>query len=856
MGGYQPLYIKAFETGLVQSRVEFILPDDAFPTLENAYIWRERIRRRQGLSTLGRLRRVLDDLSLGNSGASTWEFNIYSTLVPPIVPGSTAEIEPGSVVITIDPTTTTGSITGYNNSTNCEVQAPAHGLATGNSISISGVVVVPGSGDNEINGGPYTISVVGVNSFTINKDSTTWGVYQSGGMWTRITGAGQQLFDQGDGTLATDPISATVGTINYITGKVTIENGSVGQPTVIDFNYFPGLPVMGLRLRELNTINIEQTVAFDTKYAYIYNGGWEEFIPGTVWTGQDYHFFWSTNYWVGDSNKKIFWVTNFSGTSGDPIRYTNRAAWIDFAPQIDASANLLNQCLALLPFRGRLLAFNTLEGTNLSASTAYTNRIRWSQIGNPFTTVSSVVTVVDPNAWRDDIRGKGGFLDIPTSEAITAVGFVRDNLVIYCERSTWQLRYTGRTISPFQIEKVNAELGAESAFSAVQFDTSLVGIGDKGVVECDSFKSDRIDIKIPDLVFEFNNANHGTERVHGIRDFQQRLAYWTYRQGPGAGPSNKFPNRRLIYNYENDSWAIFTDSLTALGTFQPSESRRWNTLPSTRWRESNFPWVNYQEGFPAIIGGNQQGFVMYLGSNLQPQATNDPTLSIYNITTPDVVNLTIPDHNLNSGQVIGISEIPAGTPYATSLNDNNYGVIVLDEDTIQIWSYNSDTGLFDTPVVFSEGVYVGGGKVSVRDGFSITSKKFNFLEEGQNIQLGFIDVLFNQTSDSAVTLNVYLDYNDNSPINQVGQNLLPDVIPNTPDTFFNTTVPTSPTNPGGLESSKYWHRAICPARGNFITIEWTLSNAQLAGTEQENDVQIDSQILFIRRAGRQLPVGS
>ncbi len=57
MGAYKPLKISGMETGLVQSRENFLLPDDAYPVLENAYVWRERIKRRQGLQILGRLRR-------------------------------------------------------------------------------------------------------------------------------------------------------------------------------------------------------------------------------------------------------------------------------------------------------------------------------------------------------------------------------------------------------------------------------------------------------------------------------------------------------------------------------------------------------------------------------------------------------------------------------------------------------------------------------------------------------------------------------------------------------------------------------------------------------------------------------
>ena len=415
---YEPLKICGNATGLVQSRENFLLPNDAYPVLINSYVWREQLKRKDGWQGLSRLQRIFSAASLGNSGDSPWSFNLFTLLS---ITETNAQINPGSVVIIIG-----GSIT-----------------------------------------------------FT----------------------------DNGDGAF-TSATPGNSGTINYQTGDVVLTTtASGGTATTVTLGYFPGLPVMGIRQYDLPTTNQQGTIAFDTTYAYQYGSGmWSEWITGTTWTGNDINFFWSTNYW-NTSGSRLFWVTNFnyvpSPGPGDPIRYSNGSAWTDFIPTLNGSGestNYLQQCLCILPYRNRLLVFNTVEGTSntfpLSNYTLYPQRIRWSGITDP---------TVQSTAWLDDIRGAGGFIDIPTNENIVSVGSVRDNIIIYCSRSTWQLRYTGQSIAPFQLERVNPELGAEGTFSTIQFDWTFVGIGDKGIVECDSFKSTRIDVKIPDLVFSFDD---------------------------------------------------------------------------------------------------------------------------------------------------------------------------------------------------------------------------------------------------------------------------------------------------------------------------------------------------------------
>lgn len=793
MAGYKPLKITGMAAGLTQQREDFLLPDDGYPTLVNAYVWRERILRKKGFELLGRLQRNLANYPstgaplLGvTDGAGNFTGNIFTILI---------------------------------------------GLGLISSLEFPSIV----------------LGSIGIH---VNGDGT--------------------YIDDSAGNLSNG--SGGTGNVNYVTGAFTILNsGQITSPIHLYlFQYYPGLPVMGIRTRELQNSANDMTIFFDQIYAYIFNNTtslFQEWIPGTTWnahagdvTATD--FFFSTNYWVsgtasspfGTANTKLFWETNNTGqfgTNQDPPRISDGTTWVNFFPstwsQIDAT-NYLANWLAMLPYRGRLVTFNTWEGPAANGLTQFSNRIRWSTIGNPFIPYTNVVPAA--GSWRDDIRGQGGFLDIPTSEDIVAVGFVRDNLVIYCERSTWQLRYTGRSIAPFQIERVNSELGAESTFSAVQFDTSLVGIGDKGVVECDSYKSERIDVKIPDFVFSFTTNNNGVARVQGIRDFINRLAYWTVPVSSAYAPqvNQIYPNIRLVYNYENDSWATFTDSLTTLGNFQPGNSRTWLNTPLP-WIECDFNWINQIQQDPEIVGGNQQGFIEYLNQ----LTNNDISLFISNITS-DMINVTVtsPNHNLPQNSVIQISGII--DPVFSVLNGNIYGINIIDSNTFTLATYDPLSRDFSTPVSgIANSTYLGGGLIAIRENFNITSKKFNFLDDGQSIQIGYIDILMQSTEPSnpgAITLNMYLDYNDDDASNTLPENEIPDSSPPSPDTFFNSIIPTTSSLLNNKGGTKFWQRVYCATRANFLTIQYTFSNAQLNGIEQEQEVQIDAQVIWLRKGGR------
>lgn len=277
----------------------------------------------------------------------------------------------------------------------------------------------------------------------------------------------------------------------------------------------------------------------------------------------------------------------------------------------DEEGDRLERGLMIFPYKDRMIVLDTTEGAGL---VEHPQRCRYSQNGTVYVTapVPSGLTF-NAQAWRQDVPGRGGFVDAPTEERIISAGFVRDMLIVLFEFSTWRLRYTSNEAIPFVWERVNSQFGAESTYSVIGFDQGILTVGRTGIVISDTNSVRRIDERIPDQVFQITNINNAQRRVQGIRDFQRQLAYWTFPQGDAT----RFPNRTLVYNYLENCWTIYRQMFTTFGQFRRDDTLTWGTALNT-WGEEDSLWASgdLASGFPVVVAGTRLGEVVFFDRRL------------------------------------------------------------------------------------------------------------------------------------------------------------------------------------------------------------------------------------------------
>jgi len=504
----------------------------------------------------------------------------------------------------------------------------------------------------------------------------------------------------------------------------------------------------------------------------------------------------------------------------------------------DTIASYVETARIVLPFKDRLILLNTIENNALGATpfntatptitgitpasyltstnTQYVNRCRYSINGSPFAPNAFLQPkfVYKPNTGGGTatvVSSGAGYIDAPTEEAIVSAEFIKDRLIVYFERSTWELAYTGNQILPFVWQKINTELGAEGTFSVVPFDKVVLGIGNTGVHACSGANVERIDNKIPDEIFAIKNKNEGVKRVAGIRDFYTEMVYWTFPSNE-KNQSEKFPNQILVYNYKTGSWALNNDCITTWGYFEQQTDQTWQVIQDT-WNNADYTWDSgvIQAQFRQIIAGNQQGWVYIIAPDVSRNAgVMQITQITYTAGPPIQIRLTIIDHTLNSGDYIYI-ENASSVPNITG---KIFQVTFITTNIVQLVLEN-------TGVITPGGTYTGGGTAARVSNIQIQSKQLNpYVTRGRNLYLAQINFCVQRTSFGEITVYYSTSSSDLDMVEEatnsdciLGNSIL--------ETEAYATVPFEKTQ------VRLWHVVYFQAEGEFIQFLLQFSDDQI-----------------------------
>jgi hypothetical protein len=792
--------IAPFNTGLQTDLKPFLVLDDAFTELQNAYVFRGRVRKRFGSLVMGS--NVLTSRLRVNIGTTDASGDLAFTTLP------------------------------------------------GNVLEIGAM-------------------------FSIGATILT--VYQV----PTVVGAG--------GDLPTLSNTTTVGTLRLLSTPPNVYqlqvSGSDIAIALTTVYWYPGLPVMGITQYETGAINNHPTYAFDTKFVYLYTpaSGWNR--SGTaVWHGTDTNFFWSTN-WQADPGSVVLFTTNFNATvptpaaTDDPIWYTvDGSTWVAasganafyFRPAGGAvhTGAYVKTARIIVPFKNRLVLLNTIENDNsggAGVNTAYPGRARWSWYGNPFAV----------NAWYEwnqlDSLGNPGAggtaIDAATDEQIISAEFIKDRLIVYFERSTWELVFTGNQVTPFAFQKINTELGSQSTFSTVPFDKQVLTVGNTGIHSCNGSNVVRIDDKIPNEVFDsFETKNNATIRTAGIRDYYNELAFWTFVETTSTA-TQTYPNQLLIYNYKNGSWALFDDCFTTFGYFEQQVDLTWATTNST-WANFSGSWTSniIAANQRQILAGNQVGFVLRISSDI---SRNAPSLQISNITNDSVtptnpwVNgngkllLTIKNHNFSADNSEGFTEnsdfifienVTGDVFTETVLNGSIFPVEFVDVNTIRI-----DTNPTRYGLILTDGEYTGGGTAARVSNIQIATKQINpYMKSDRNVFLHKVDFAVQKTGSIQLINDEYVItggeitvdyYPSDSSVSMIQGGLA------TASIMGNSVLETKPYSPVYYPLEQFqdrlWHPIYFQSSGNCIQLYlYMTTNQMVVPSISMSDFELEALVFY------------
>lgn len=611
---------------------------------------------------------------------------------------------------------------------------------------------------------------------------------------------------------------------------------------------------------DFNTVTVEFPFAtIGGKYS---GGGIAQYLTNTAVPGKD-----CLRWYDGDPTNGSLIAPGFSQGFG----------WVNFCPPLSFNiysvANTPEQPYYLIgarmifPFKDRLIFVGpVIQNSGDGIKPIYLqDTVIYSQNGTAFYTASftgdptlfstlfypllvPVNQTATPGAYFSDQTGFGGYISAGVDEPINTGAPNEDVLILGFNTLQSRFVYTGDDIIPFSFYLIDAELSSGSTFSVINMGHSVLTRGDRGFVTTHQRESKRFDMDILDNEFQdVNLLLNGAERFTAVRDYINEWLYFTYRQQQNTWT---YPTQTLLYNYRDESWAIFNESYTHYGQFRKTSGYTWQTigLEYETWEDWNDPWNSGVTDIlePNVIAGNQQGFVVIKGVG----TGEAPSLYIQNIVGSAV---TSPDHCLTNGDYITIQ----GAIGTVGAEVNGF-VFSVEDASQNSFTLNPtiDTGL----------TYLGLGTITRFYVPFIQTKQFPVAwAMGRKVRLGVQQYLLTKTNNAQIQLLIFLSQDaatqfNNSPI-------VPDPLSINNSLIYSTVLYTCPestnlgltpansnlqmlVNPttGASGSAQIWHRKNTSLIGDTVQLGFTMSDTQMRDptmTNQTAEIELHGFILSV-----------
>jgi len=857
------VFIGNFKSGLVNNVLPFNINNDAFPTLYNMYSWRGRVKRKRGTEFLGQLQRQLQSDSTPNNwqvgaiGTTNGAGNLSVNLITVFSLGSTSSITPGSITLTdgtntyTEPATPNGTLVGVPGGTGTINYATGALTITGGALTSDVIgtfsyfpgLPVMGLRDYSYNASATVPPSVNIYPFLLafdtkysyqffqsasNSNFYSVSFYKASSNPVTWSGLDHQLF------WTTNYQGALWATNNKPGLHIQpIKTITVGNPTVIDTTAAHGLitgdyvwfnEITGADAGLLNgqtaqvtvVTNTQFTVAIDTTAKAINNSGIFQTLTATSGSGD------GIRWYDGDC----------TATTGLPV--TNGVGWVNFAPPLTETSVSIDDktsalyylvgALVIMPFKDRLLFFSPWIQTSSSGTAIQlADTVLWSWNGTPYyTTLTPAGETSNVKAYYQDQTGLGGNLPAGIGNPISTVGDNEDALLIGFGGDGLKARliYSNNDFDPFILYRINSELPSDSTFSTVVMDQGMLDLGQYGLTITDQQSCSRIDLAIPDEVFNINRLTNGTDRVNAVRDF---LKEWVYFSFPVDGNKIKFPTRTFLYNYRDLTWAVLKENFTAHGTFRPRIQKSWLTTGFTSWDTWVEPWnAGISEPFfPIIIGGTPQGYVLKKGIGTGESISGTIASMQDAPSLPGNVQITSIDHCVEENDYLYFSDAIG----AIGLNGQIGRVLDI---------VDSSNFIVDRPN--PSGTYLGLGKFTRLSQPLLQTKQFPmYWEEGRQARLSVQKYLMDRTTDGQVTVNIYLSTDPTTVWNDPALNVPPNSLVYSQLMYTcpeSTNIGLTPSNvnlqtPTASSQFQIWHRINTSLMGSTFQIGITLNDAQM-----------------------------